>query len=142
MPRPRSVADGGAKDDETLLALREQAGLTERHVVRVPALFNRLDVPAGYPRRDVVANDLPGAANGVSTGTGGYLAPRQHAPETDRDVFERAAEKALSGTGTPIFWVEDWACSHHLGTVGGKVHCATNALRSLSGTRPWWTERD
>ncbi|MFI8883591.1 protein-arginine deiminase family protein [Streptomyces sp. NPDC053813] len=129
--------------DSALRTLREQVGLTERHIVRVPALFDRLDVPAGYPRRDVVANYLPGASNGVSTGTGVYLAPRQHAPERDgRDVFERAAEKALSGTGTRIVWVEDWAYSHHLGTVGGEVHCATNALRSLSGTRPWWTERD
>ncbi|MCN9243700.1 protein-arginine deiminase domain-containing protein [Streptomyces sp. RY43-2] len=129
--------------DSALRTLREEAGLTERYVVRVPALFNRLDLPAGYPRRNVVANYLPGAANGVSTGTGVYLAPRQHAPKSDgQDVFERVTEKALSGTGTRISWVEDWDYSHHRGTVGGEVHCATNALRDMSGTRPWWTERD
>ncbi|MBQ0862178.1 protein-arginine deiminase family protein [Streptomyces sp. RK75] len=130
--------------DAALRTLREQAGLTERDIVRVPALFNELELPAGYPRQGVVANYLPGAANGVSTGTGVYLAPRQHAPRTTdgSDVFERAAQKALAGTGTRIAWVEDWDYSHHRGTVGGEVHCATNALRSLDGTRPWWTEQD
>ncbi|MFG2117249.1 protein-arginine deiminase family protein [Streptomyces sp. NPDC048718] len=129
--------------DAALRTLKEQAGLTDRYVVRVPALFGEIDLPAGYPRRDLVANYLPAAANGVSTGTGVYLAPRQHAPRTaGRDVFERAAERALSGTGTRISWVEDWAYAHHVGTVGGEVHCVTNALRGLSGTRPWWTERD
>ncbi|MFF8615334.1 protein-arginine deiminase family protein [Streptomyces sp. NPDC015350] len=141
LTRGTEIAERGI--DAALRTLRDQAGLTDRDIVRVPALFNRLDVPAGYPRRDLVANYLPGAANGVSTGTGVYLAPRQHAPEAGgRDVFERAAEQALSRTGTRISWVEDWAYSHHRGTVGGEVHCATNALRSLTGTRPWWTERD
>jgi protein-arginine deiminase len=128
--------------DSALRTLREEAGLTERHIVRVPALFEKLDLPADYPRQDVVANYLPGAANGVSTGTGVYLAPRQHSPLNDgRDTFEQAAEKALSGTGTRISWVEDWDYSHHRGTVGGEVHCATNTVRDPSGTRPWWTER-
>ncbi|MFI9046119.1 protein-arginine deiminase family protein [Streptomyces sp. NPDC053427] len=129
--------------DAALRTLRKRAGLTEHDIVRVPAVFNVIDVPAGYPRHDVVANYLPGVANGVGTGTGVYMAPRQHAPRAGgRDVFERAAEKALSRSGTRIAWVEDWDYAHHRGTVGGEVHCATNALRSLSGTRPWWTERD
>lgn len=129
--------------DAALRTLRVRAGLTERDIVRVPALFNVIDLPAGYPRHDVVANYLPGASNGVSTGTGVYLAPRQHAPAAGGgDVFERAAEQALRRTGTRIAWVEDWDYAHHLGTVGGEVHCATNAIRSHAGTRPWWTERD
>ncbi|AJF63335.1 hypothetical protein SVTN_01260 [Streptomyces vietnamensis] len=60
--------------DSALRTLREETGLMRRHIVRVPALFEELDLPAGYPRRDLVANYLPGAANGVSTGTGVYLA--------------------------------------------------------------------
>ncbi|WP_345963191.1 protein-arginine deiminase family protein [Streptomyces sp. BRB040] len=129
--------------DAALRTLRDRAGLTERDVVRVPALFNELELPAGYPRQGVVANYLPAAANGVSTGTGVYLAPRQHAPEAGgADVFEQAVEKALEGTGTRVAWVEDWEYAHSLGTVGGEVHCATNTVRGLTGTRPWWTERD
>ncbi|MEV5831584.1 protein-arginine deiminase family protein [Spirillospora sp. NPDC052242] len=129
--------------DRALGRLREKAGITERDVIRVPGLFTSLDgeVPGDYPRKDLTAAYLPGAANGVSTGTGGYLAPAQHGPRlAGRDVFQQATEDALHRAGVRVHWVEDWYYSHHVGTVGGNVHCVTNVQRNLSGTTPWWRQ--
>ncbi|MDX2970861.1 protein-arginine deiminase family protein [Kribbella solani] len=126
---------------KALRQLRDQAGLTERDTVRVPALFKRLEIPAGYPRDNLTVTALPDAANGVSTGTGAYLAPRQHGPRRNgRDVFEAATEQALGRAGVRVRWIEDWEFAHHVGTAGGEIHCVTNVERDLSGTRAWWKE--
>ncbi|GAB3142393.1 hypothetical protein GCM10027290_16780 [Micromonospora sonneratiae] len=120
--------------------LRRETGLTESEIVRVPALFSHISID-GYPRDGLTYLYLPGAANGVSTGTGTYLAPKQHGPRdrTGVDVFQRAAERALDRVGVRTGWVETWEYSHTFGLVGGEVDCVTNAVRDLSGTTPWWT---
>lgn len=127
--------------DRALRQLREKAGITEQDVIRVPGLFTTLDrdLPDDYPRKGLTVAYLPGVANGVGTGTGGYLAPVQHGPrQAGRDVFERATEQALRRVGVRVHWVEDWYYSHHVGTAGGNIHCVTNVQRDLSGTTPWW----
>ncbi|MDT0343649.1 protein-arginine deiminase family protein [Streptomyces litchfieldiae] len=125
--------------DRALELLTRELGLSAEDIVRVPALFTRLDVP-GHPRQDIVANHLPAVANGVATGTRTFLAPVPHAPAdaTGEDVFQRAAEEALAAVGVRVAWVEEWDYAHAVGTVGGEIHCVTNALRDLSAARPWW----
>ncbi|MEU8337790.1 protein-arginine deiminase family protein [Micromonospora tulbaghiae] len=82
---------------------------------------------------------LPDAANGISTGTGGYLAPAQHGPrQSGYDVFQRATEEALGRAGVRVRWIEDWDYSHYVGTAGGGIHCVTDVQCDLSGTTPWW----
>ncbi|WP_433176936.1 protein-arginine deiminase family protein [Actinoallomurus sp. CA-150999] len=125
--------------DKDLRQLREQAGITERDIVRVPALFKELEVPPGYPRKDLTITYLPDAANGISTGTGGYLAPVQHGPrQAGADLFQQVTERALGKVGVRVRWIEDWDFAHHVGTAGGEIHCVTNVERDLSGTTPWW----
>ncbi|TWD81417.1 protein-arginine deiminase [Kribbella amoyensis] len=117
----------------------KQLGLTEQQIVRVPALFKKLEIPAGYPRDNLTVTALPDAANGISTGTGAYLAPRQHGPRKNgRDVYEHAVEQALGRVGVRTRWVEDWDYAHHVGTAGGELHCVTNVERDLRGTARWW----
>ncbi|MEU0804104.1 protein-arginine deiminase family protein [Streptomyces sp. NPDC005970] len=141
--REKSVLEGNrlatAGIDRALDLLAGQLGLSNQDIVRVPAIFTRLEVP-GYPRQDIVANRLPAIANGVATGTRTYLAPapHSHAGPDGRDVFERATETALSAIGTRVAWVEDWDYAHAVGTVGGEIHCVTNALRDLSAAPPYW----
>ncbi|MCO1617894.1 protein-arginine deiminase domain-containing protein [Micromonospora sp. CPM1] len=95
--------------------------------------------PDDYPRKDLTVTYLPDAANGISTGTGGYLAPAQHGPrQGGYDVFQRATEEALGRAGVRVRWVEDWDYSHYVGTAGGDIHCVTNVQRDLGGTTPWW----
>ncbi|WP_143228133.1 protein-arginine deiminase family protein [Actinomadura meyerae] len=128
--------------DRALRQFRDKAGITERDVIRVPALFIKLDLPGDYPRKDLTVTYLPDAANGISTGTGGYLAPVQHGPrQGGQDVFQRATEQALRGAGVRVHWIEDWDYSHYVGTAGGDIHCVTNVQRNLSGTTPWWRTR-
>ncbi|TDD20471.1 protein-arginine deiminase family protein [Nonomuraea diastatica] len=125
--------------DKALRQLREQAGITEEDIIRVPVLYYEITVPKGYPRTNVTAAYLPNAANGISTGTGAYLAPTQHGPRLGgEDAFVRATEKALAKSGVRVHWIEDWDYAHRVGTVGGNIHCVTNVERSLRNTTPWW----
>ncbi|WP_147481361.1 protein-arginine deiminase family protein, partial [Actinomadura harenae] len=143
--REPSLVDGtriaGQGVDKALLQLREKAGITEKDIVRVPALFTKLALPDGYPRNDLTVTYLPDAANGVGTGTGarGYLAPAQHGPRKDgTDLFQQATERALGKVGVHVRWIEDWDYAHHIGTAGGDIHCVTNVERDLRVTSPWW----
>ncbi|WP_170026440.1 protein-arginine deiminase family protein [Actinomadura oligospora] len=143
--RDPALVDGtriaGRGVDKALRQLREQAGITEKDIVRVPALFTKLTVPEGYPRDGLTVTYLPDAANGIATGTGtrGYLAPAQHGPRRNgKDLFEQATERALRKVGTHVRWIEDWDYAHHVGTAGGDIHCVTNVDRDLRGTTAWW----
>ncbi|MER6946565.1 protein-arginine deiminase family protein [Nonomuraea sp. NPDC000554] len=125
--------------DKALRQLREQADITEDDIVRIPVLYTKVALPKDYPRQNVTAAYLPNAANGVSTGTGGYLAPKQHGPRrAGADVFAEAIERALQKVGVRVHWIEDWDYAHHVGTVGGDIHCVTNVERDLSTTTSWW----
>jgi protein-arginine deiminase len=125
--------------ERALRQLRDGAGITEEDIIRLPATFTRLDLPDDYPRKDLTLTYLPDIANGISTGTGGYLAPAQHGPrQNGQDVFQQAAEQALDRVGVRVHWIEDWDYAHNVGTAGGDIHCVTNVQRDLSGTAPWW----
>ncbi|MEV5570891.1 protein-arginine deiminase family protein [Spirillospora sp. NPDC052269] len=146
--RDPALVDGtriaGRGVDKALRQLRDQAGITEKDIVRVPALFTKLALPKGYPRTDLTVAYLPDAANGIATGTRarGYLAPAQHGPRRNgKDLFEQATESALRNVGVHVRWIEDWDYAHHVGTAGGDIHCVTNVDRDLRGTTPWWAAR-
>jgi protein-arginine deiminase len=123
--------------DKALQVLRKETGITEKEIIRLPALFNEIQAPKDYPRKNLTYNYLPGISNGFSTGNGFYLAPQQHGPQDQgKDVFEKFVEKELEKIGNRVIWIEDW----NYGTVGGDVHCLTNPKYDLSGTKPWWNE--
>lgn len=125
--------------DAALAVLTAELGLAEDEIVRVPAMFTELVID-GYPRQEIVANHMPAIVNGVETGTGTFLAIDPHGPldEDGRDVYAHAAETAFAAVGGEIAWVEAWDYGHAVGTVGGEIHCLTNAVRDQSGTEPWW----
>ncbi|QQN77818.1 protein-arginine deiminase family protein [Streptomyces sp. XC 2026] len=125
-----------ARGIEAALDLFEdELGLTDEDIVRVPALFERLVIP-GYPRQDIVANALPAVANGVQTGAGTFLAPEPHDA-----AFKAETEAVFAAAGAgDVAWVEEWDYAHAVGTVGGEIHCVTNALRDTTGAGPWWSE--
>ncbi|MEU6248196.1 protein-arginine deiminase family protein [Glycomyces sp. NPDC047010] len=125
--------------EAALAVLTEELGLGEEEIVRVPAVFTELVVD-GYPRQKIVANHMPAIVNGVETGTGAFLAIKPHGPldAAGQDVLANASETAFHAVGARIAWVEAWDYGHAVGTVGGEVHCLTNALRDQSATEPWW----
>lgn len=125
--------------EAALSVLTGELGLGEEEIVRVPAVFTELVVD-GYPRQGIVANHMPAIVNGVESGTGTFLAITPHGPldAAGEDVLAKTAESAFSAAGSRIAWVEAWDYGHAVGTVGGEVHCLTNALRDQSATEPWW----
>lgn len=124
--------------ETNLSRLRAETGLKESEIVRVPVLFEDLsDVEFLSPkeRRKLVAL-VPDAVNGVHLSEGEFLSPEQHGPVVEgEDLMEEAVEKALGRAGVEVRWVEDYYYAH---VGGGEVHCVTNALRDLSGEKPWW----
>jgi protein-arginine deiminase len=124
--------------DAALAILIDELDLTEDEIVRLPALFRDPGGSTGNPPRTGLYAYLPGVANGISTGTGGFLSPKQHGPQRDGvDVFEAYTEEALGEHGIDVGWVEDWVYAHQ-GT--GEIHCVTNAKRDLTVTQPWWDQ--
>lgn len=123
--------------DAALAVLSDELDLREEEIVRVPAMFAEL-VIEDYPRQGIVANHLPAIANGVETGAGSFLAIGPHGPldAAGEDVYA-AAEEGFAAVGSRISWVEAWDYGHAVGTVGGEVHCLTNALRDQSAAEPW-----
>ncbi|MTV27776.1 hypothetical protein FTX61_20510 [Nitriliruptoraceae bacterium ZYF776] len=124
--------------DAALAKLTDELGLTEDEIVRLPALFRDPGTTTGGGTRTGLYAYLPGVANGISTGDGGFLSPKQHGPQRDGvDVFQQVTEDVLGEHGIEVRWVEDWVYAHQ-GT--GEIHCVTNAKRDLTVSRPWWEQ--
>ncbi|TDD47352.1 hypothetical protein E1263_34705 [Kribbella antibiotica] len=117
--------------DEQLAILLKATGLRADELVRLPVFFDRV------PGYGLLRALTPGLVNGLSITDRQFAAPDPHGPRLHgRDVFRQATERALGRNGVRVHWVENFFWSH-LG--GGEVHCATNALRDVSQTAPWWT---
>jgi protein-arginine deiminase len=132
------VAQGTAKAASAIATavgtLGTEVGLTEEDVVRLPVLFRlSLQDLDHHPVEPL----LPNAVNLLTTGHRVVLVARQHGPlGPDGDVFETAIERRLQPLGIAVHWVEDLGYAH----PGGEVHCATNVVRDLRSTEPWWRE--
>ena len=126
--------------EKAVALIKEEIGLSEDDIVRLPALFRDPGTTTGGGTRTGLYAYLPGVANGISTGTGGFLSPKQHGPQVDGvDVFQEYTEAALGEHDIDVEWVEDWVYAHQ-GT--GEIHCVTNAQRDLTVTEPWWGQTD
>jgi protein-arginine deiminase len=141
---------------KTVTALKQEIGLRDDEIVRVPTLYGSAeltfedpppvsgqlasgkqrdsrptavakDEPYGYP---LVAH-LPAAINGVVLAPQRYLAARQWGPVIGGvDIFQQAVAAVYGRAGMSVTFVDD----RHL--RGGDVHCGTNTLRDA--TKRWW----
>ncbi|MFC9694305.1 protein-arginine deiminase family protein [Kribbella sp. NPDC056951] len=117
--------------DKQLAILLRATGLRPDELVRLPVFFDRV------PEYGLLKALTPGLVNGLSLTDRQFAVPDPHGPKLNgRDVFRQSAERALARNGVRVHWVENFFWSH-LG--GGEVHCATNALRDVSGATPWWS---
>ncbi|MBL8768645.1 MAG: hypothetical protein JNL94_14810, partial [Planctomycetes bacterium] len=55
-----------------------------------------------------------------------------------KDVFQEAIRQALSGCDVDVAFVDAWDAYH---SMGGEVHCGTNAFRRLRDPA-WWNHVD
>jgi protein-arginine deiminase len=136
--RSEDVLEGTAKAaagiDNALATLRDEVGVTDADIVRLPVLFRiSLKDLDDHPVEPL----LPNAVNLVNTGRGLVMVARQHGPVgAEGDVFEAVVEQRMRPLGVVVHWVEDLGYAH----PAGEVHCATNVRRDLRATDPWWLE--
>jgi len=113
--------------DTQLSILREETGLTEEEVVRVPFLFQ--NASSG------VTAYQPATLNLLSLTPTQVVAPDPHGPVIDgKDLFKVHFEEALGAYGIRVHWVDAWAPFHQL---QGDVHCATQTARRVPDFK-WW----
>ncbi|HVJ93433.1 MAG TPA: protein-arginine deiminase family protein, partial [Labilithrix sp.] len=123
----QSSAEAAAEVDGQLQVLKEELGLTEDEIVRVPFLHTAYE---GFS----VAYQ-PGMVNGIYFSDTRFGAPDPHGPEIDgKDIFKAALAEPLAKLGIAVDFIEDWD-EYHVG--GGEVHCGTNATRKIPELR-WW----
>ncbi|MFP2924234.1 protein-arginine deiminase family protein [Pyxidicoccus sp. 3LG] len=126
-----SVMDGSAlaalEIDTQLSILKEETGLTDAEIIRVPFLFH--EVPGG-----LIAFQ-PAMLNLLSVSPTLVIAPDPHGPLIDgKDPFKAAFEASLGAYGIRVHWSKAWS-PYHIG--GGQVHCATNSARVIPDVK-WW----
>ncbi|MET7279862.1 protein-arginine deiminase family protein [Kribbella sp. NPDC005582] len=139
--------------------LRQQAGLTEADLVRLPALYTARGLEYGmlestistmpdgpakdakvrelHAMRDGVA-EIPGTVNGLVLNAGRYIAPKPFGPVVGgKDLFAEAITNAFQKIGYQVTYVNDLTSTH---VSEGEIHCATNTLRD-GLTNRWWTKQ-
>jgi protein-arginine deiminase len=124
-------AAAAAKIDTQLQALRNETGITDGSIVRVPFLFwNAYGYAVAYQ---------PDTVNGTVLSDSHYAAPDPHGPVIGgKDIFKTQLEQALAPLGIGVDWVEDWDLYHRL---EGEVHCGSNVRRAPPSVRWWETGR-
>ncbi|WP_338044971.1 protein-arginine deiminase family protein, partial [Myxococcus vastator] len=113
--------------DTQLSILREETGLTDADILRVPFLFQNAS--------DGVTAYQPATLNLLSLTPTEVVAPDPHGPLIDgRDPFKTRFEEALGAHGIRVHWVDAWAPFH---IAQGDVHCATQSARQVPDVK-WW----
>lgn len=144
--------------------LKSETGVSDDEIIRVPGLFHESDfaayvhkarervpplpLPKGDAGTDVerpteeityaqgtMIAYYPAAVNGLLLDRHNYIPPKQWGPVVNGvDIMEQGVKAAYAKVGIKTWFVDDWL-SHH--SIGGEVHCGTNAIREITGT--WWT---
>jgi subtilisin family serine protease len=137
VPYPTHVArplrqynqDRQADIDATRARLLPELGLTDAHVVDIPAVF----MP--NPLTPTRADAFLGAMVNMLVLNGHCVVPKPFGPEVGGiDLFEKDVRDKLQPLGAAVSFIDCWDEYH---VHSGGVHCATNTLRSPSNPR-WW----
>lgn len=116
------------KISEQVNALKQETGVTDAEIVKVPFTF---DNASGYS----VAYQ-PGTVNGVYLSDTDFGPPNPHGPVINgQDIFKVQLENALMPFGITVRWIEDWDLYHRL---DGEVHCGSNSTRAIPVNTKWW----
>jgi protein-arginine deiminase len=152
----RTNEKAASKIDANIAVLRDEVGLTDADIVRIPSLFTYKtmtykllqssinNMPAGEEKEkaeaklramDTAGAEIPNTVNGLVLNENVYVSPQPFGPQVDgRDVFADAITKAFGSTGYQVTYVDDIRYPH---LSEGEIHCVTNAFRALD--REWWS---
>lgn len=120
-------AEAAVKVDAQLQTLKEEIGIADEEIVRIPFLH-----------MDIFGLSLayqPATVNGTYLSDTDFAAPDPHGPVVKgKDIFKAQMEEALGALGITVHWVEDWDYYH---AAMGEVHCGSNAMRQIPQVK-WW----
>jgi protein-arginine deiminase len=120
-------AHAAVEVDEQVRVLKQETGITDAEIVRVPFLHMDLQ---GYS----VAYH-PGTVNGIYITPNDFASPDPHGPVIGgKDIFKASLEQSLAALEVKVHWVEDWD-GYHINL--GEVHCGSNAIRAIP-QKTWW----
>lgn len=120
-------AQAALEIDSQLAILREETGLTDAEIIRVPFLFQEVT--------GALSALQPALLNLLSVSPTQVVAPEPHGPVVNgQDPFKAYFEEALAAYGIRVHWSDVWS-PYHIG--GGQVHCATNSAREIPAAK-WW----
>jgi protein-arginine deiminase len=123
-------ASSAAAVDAQIAKVKQETGLTDAEIVRVPYLHQ----PANAGNSGSVAYQ-PGTVNGIYLADGTFAAPNPHGPVIGgKDIMKDQLEKALQPFAITVQWIEDWDLYH---AQMGEVHCGSNVLRAIPSVK-WW----
>jgi protein-arginine deiminase len=114
--------------DAQLTILRNETGITDAEIIRVPFLHE----PAyGYSLAY-----QPGTVNGIYLSDTVFGAPTPHGPVINGvDPFQKQLQDEFGKHGITVQFIEDWDLYHRL---SGEVHCGSNTKRALPTNGRWW----
>jgi protein-arginine deiminase len=113
--------------DAQLAILKQQTGITDAEIVRVPFLHEKVyGASVAYQ---------PGTVNLLVVNDSNVVVADPFGPMIQgQDIFKVHLEAALGEYGYTIRWIDDWNLYHR---NLGEVHCATNATRAIPEAL-WW----
>jgi protein-arginine deiminase len=121
-------AEAAVEVEAQLDLLRQEIGITEEDLIRVPYLHDEV---YGYS----IAYQ-PGTVNGVVLADTHFATPDPHGPVINgEDIFKKQMQDVFGAKGITVHFVEDWNLYHRL---EGEVHCGSNAKRALQTDMRWW----
>ncbi|KAJ4245716.1 hypothetical protein NW762_013840 [Fusarium torreyae] len=121
--------------DANIKLLKEEVGITDDDIIRIPALFEGSNFPGADKGKLQVGAFFPGVVNNLFlTGYHICVAPNPWGPVVEgKDIIAGAIEAKYAKIGIKIKFIDDWNTHHNF---GGEVHCGSNSIRDMS-TR-WW----
>ncbi|OAR02995.1 hypothetical protein LLEC1_03841 [Akanthomyces lecanii] len=139
-----AATQSAEKMEQALATLKQETGITDDDVVRVPAVIAPVDLLHEWLHTQTSEPDegdqsvplnsaFPSQVNGVPLSDSLFMAPKPWGPVVDgEDVIQKMSKDAYSAAGLDVDFVDDWGL--HL--VSGDLHCYTNTYRAVSAQ--WW----
>lgn len=123
------------KIDANIKILKEEVGIADEDIIRIPALFQTSDFPGTDNKKLQVGAFFPGVVNNlVLTGYRACVAPNPWGPVVKgKDIIAEVIKSKYAKLGFNLKFIDDWNTHHN---YGGEVHCGSNSVRDMSA--PWW----
>ncbi|KID81620.1 arginine deiminase type-3 [Metarhizium guizhouense ARSEF 977] len=141
----KAAAHAADKMKQVLRTLRQETGITDGDVVRIPAVVATMDSlkkwlhvregPVSGGNGFLPLNSaFPSQVNGVPLSDSVFVAPKPWGPVVDgEDIMEKMSREAYAAAGFDVDFIDDW----DLHLASGDLHCYTNTYRAPEAKWCW-----